>query len=75
MFLFLCRIINTSFDSLISVRAGDDGGYVSSKRTVFGFTRDLGRMSVRLDSKINGVLPSAASRMSDMPPVIKRITH
>lgn len=69
------RIINTSSDSLIGMGAGGDGGYVSSKGAVFGLTRDLGRMSVRHGIKINGVLPSAASRMSDMSPVIKRITH
>lgn len=69
------RIINTSSDSLIGMGAGGDGGYVSSKGAVFGLTRDLGRMSPRHGIKINGVLPSAASRMSDLSPVIKRITH
>lgn len=69
------RIINTSSDSLIGMGAGGDGGYVSSKGAVFGLTRDLGRMSGQHGIKINGIMPSAASRMSDLSPVIKRITR
>ncbi|KAH6677851.1 hypothetical protein F5X68DRAFT_270240 [Plectosphaerella plurivora] len=69
------RIINTSSDSIFGMGAGGDGGYVSSKGAVYGLTRELGRMSPRHGIKINGVLPSAVSRMSDMSPVIKRITH
>ncbi|KAH6871810.1 hypothetical protein B0T10DRAFT_500209 [Thelonectria olida] len=69
------RIINTSSDSLIGMGAGGDGGYVSAKGATFGLTRDLGRMSHVHGIKINGIMPSAASRMSDMSPVIKRITH
>ncbi|KAI1039664.1 hypothetical protein LB505_008336 [Fusarium chuoi] len=69
------RIVNTSSDSLIGMGAGGDGGYVSSKGATFGLTRDLGRMSPKHGIKINGVLPSAASRMSDLSPVIKRITR
>ncbi|KAF7554063.1 hypothetical protein G7Z17_g3178 [Cylindrodendrum hubeiense] len=69
------RIINTSSDSLVGMGAGGDGGYVSAKGATFGLTRDLGRMSPIHGIKINGIMPSAASRMSDMSPVIKRITH
>ncbi|KXJ85360.1 hypothetical protein Micbo1qcDRAFT_128177 [Microdochium bolleyi] len=69
------RIINTSSDSLFGMGAGGDGGYVSSKGAVYGLTRDLGRMSPQHGIKMNGVLPSAASRMSDLSPVIKRITR
>lgn len=69
------RIINTSSDSLIGMGAGGDAGYVSSKGAVFGLTRDLGRMSEKHGIKINGIMPSAASRMSDLSPVIKRITR
>ncbi|KAM5353387.1 hypothetical protein ACJ41O_000037 [Fusarium nematophilum] len=69
------RIINTSSDSLVGMGAGGDGGYVASKGATFGLTRDLGRMSPKHGIKINGVLPSAASRMSDLSPVIKRITR
>jgi hypothetical protein len=48
---------------------------VASKGVVFGLTRDLGRMSPRHGIKNNGVLPSATSRMSDLSPVIKKITR
>lgn len=69
------RIINTSSDSIFGMGAGGDGGYVASKGAVFGLTRDLGRMSPKHGIKINGVLPSAMSRMSDLSPVIKQITR
>lgn len=69
------RIINTSSDSLVGMGAGGDGGYVAAKGATFGLTRDLGRMSHRHGIKINGIMPSAASRMSDLSPVIKRITR
>ncbi|KAL6364106.1 hypothetical protein LRP88_03539 [Fusarium phalaenopsidis] len=69
------RIINTSSDSIFGTGAGGDGGYVSSKGATYGLTRELGRMSPRHGIKINGVLPSAASRMSDLSPVVKRITR
>lgn len=69
------RIINTSSDSIFGMGAGGDGGYVSAKGAVYGLTRELGRMSPQHGIKINGILPSAASRMSDLSPVIKRITH
>jgi NAD(P)-dependent dehydrogenase (short-subunit alcohol dehydrogenase family) len=69
------RIINTSSDSIYGMGAGGDGGYVASKGAVYGLTRDLGRASIRDGIKINGVLPSAFSRMSDLSPVIKRITR
>jgi NAD(P)-dependent dehydrogenase (short-subunit alcohol dehydrogenase family) len=69
------RIINTSSDSIVGMGAGGDGGYVASKGAVFGLTRDLGRMSTKADIKINGIMPSAVSRMSDLSPVIKRITR
>lgn len=69
------RIINTSSDSIYGFGGGGDGGYASSKGAVFALTRDLGRFSPRHGIKINGVLPSAVSRMSDLSPLIKRITR
>lgn len=69
------RIITTGSDSLFGMGAGGDGGYTSSKGAVFGLTRDIGRMSPKHGIKINGVMPSAASRMSDLSEVIKRITR
>ncbi|KAM6507034.1 bifunctional hydroxyacyl-CoA dehydrogenase/enoyl-CoA hydratase fox2 [Fusarium falciforme] len=69
------RIINTSSDSIFGMGVGGDGGYASSKGATYGLTRELGRMSVRHGIKINGLLPSAASRMSDLSPVVKRITR
>lgn len=69
------RIINTSSDSIYGLGAGGDTGYASSKGAVFATTKDLGRFSEQHGIKINGVLPSAVSRMSDLSPVIKRITH
>jgi NAD(P)-dependent dehydrogenase (short-subunit alcohol dehydrogenase family) len=69
------RIINTSSDSIYGFGGGGDGGYASSKGAVFALTRDMGKFSPRHGIKINGVLPSAVSRMSDLSPLIKRITR
>lgn len=69
------RIVNTSSDSIYGFGGGGDGGYPSSKGAVFALTKDLGKFSPRHGIKINGVLPSAASRMSDLAPVIKKITR
>jgi NAD(P)-dependent dehydrogenase (short-subunit alcohol dehydrogenase family) len=69
------RIINTSSDSIYGFGGGGDTGYASSKGAVFATTRDLGRFSEKHGIKINGVLPSAASRMSDMAPKIKELTR
>ncbi|KAF2008861.1 NAD(P)-binding protein [Aaosphaeria arxii CBS 175.79] len=69
------RIINTSSDSIYGYGGGGDTGYASSKGAVFATTKDLGRFSEKHGIKINGVLPSAASRMSDLSPIIKRITR
>ncbi|KAH6711189.1 hypothetical protein DL95DRAFT_363 [Leptodontidium sp. 2 PMI_412] len=69
------RIINTSSDSIYGFGGGGDGGYASSKGAVFALTKDLGKFSPKHGIKINGVLPSAVSRMSDLSPLIKRITH
>jgi NAD(P)-dependent dehydrogenase (short-subunit alcohol dehydrogenase family) len=69
------RIINTSSDSIYGFGGGGDGAYPASKGAVYALTRDLGRFSTKKGIKINGVLPSAASRMSDLSPVIKKITR
>jgi NAD(P)-dependent dehydrogenase (short-subunit alcohol dehydrogenase family) len=69
------RIVNTSSDSIYGFGGGGDGGYASSKGAVYALTRDLGRFSEQHGIKINGVLPSAVSRMSDLSPIIKTITH
>ena len=69
------RIINTSSDSIYGLGAGGDASYCSSKGAIFAMTKDLGKFSLRHGIKINGVLPSAASRMSDMSPTIKKITR
>ncbi|KAJ4288922.1 bifunctional hydroxyacyl-CoA dehydrogenase/enoyl-CoA hydratase fox2 [Kalmusia sp. IMI 367209] len=69
------RIINTSSDSIYSFGAGGDTAYTSSKVAVFATTKDLGRYSEKHGIKINGVLPSAVSRMSDLSPLIKKITR
>ncbi|KAK5163699.1 bifunctional hydroxyacyl-CoA dehydrogenase/enoyl-CoA hydratase fox2 [Saxophila tyrrhenica] len=68
------RIVNTSSDSIYGFGGGGDGGYASSKGAVFALTKDLGKASLKHGITINGVLPSAASRMSDLSPVIKQIT-
>lgn len=69
------RIINTSSDSVYGFGGGGDGGYASSKGAVFALTKDLGKFSPQHGIKVNGILPSAASRMSDMSPIIKKITR
>jgi NAD(P)-dependent dehydrogenase (short-subunit alcohol dehydrogenase family) len=67
------RIINTSSDTIFGMGSGGDGGYAASKGAVFAMTRDLGRFSTNDGIKINGVLPSASSRMSALDPVTKKI--
>lgn len=69
------RIINTSSDSIYGLGAGGDAGYASSKGAVFALTKDLGKFSIQHGIKINGVMPSAVSRMSDLSPLIKKITR
>ncbi|KAH7383531.1 hypothetical protein BKA64DRAFT_160743 [Cadophora sp. MPI-SDFR-AT-0126] len=69
------RIINTSSDSIYGFGGGGDGGYASSKGAVFALTKDMGKFSPKHGIKINGVLPSAVSRMSDLSPLVKRITR
>ncbi|KAN0105871.1 NAD(P)-binding protein [Hyaloscypha variabilis] len=69
------RIINTSSDSIYGMGIGGDTGYCSSKGGVFAMTRDLGRFSPRHGIKINSIAPSAVSRMSDLSPLIKKISH
>lgn len=54
---------------------GGDDGYAASKRAVFALTKDLGQFSRQHNIFINGILPSAASRMSDLSPLVKSITR
>jgi NAD(P)-dependent dehydrogenase (short-subunit alcohol dehydrogenase family) len=69
------RIVNTSSDSIYGFGGGGDAGYVGSKGAVFGMARDLGRFSAQHGIRINGRMPSASSRMSDLSPLIKKITR
>jgi NAD(P)-dependent dehydrogenase (short-subunit alcohol dehydrogenase family) len=69
------RIINTSSDSILGFGAGGDGAYAASKGAVFALTKELGCFGQKHGIYINGVLPSAASRMSDLSPFIKSITR
>ncbi|KAL3455243.1 NAD(P)-binding protein [Aspergillus heterothallicus] len=69
------RIINTSSDSILGFGGGGDGAYAASKGAVFALTKELGCFSREHGIYINGVLPSAASRMSDLSPFIKTITR
>ncbi|KAL3444237.1 NAD(P)-binding protein [Aspergillus insuetus] len=69
------RIINTSSDSILGFGAGGDGAYAASKGAVFALTKELGCFGRKHGICINGVLPSAASRMSDLSPFIKNITR
>lgn len=48
---------------------------VCGNGAVFGMTRDLGRFCAQHEIRINGVMPSASSRMSDLSPLIKKITR
>ncbi|KAI9833635.1 MAG: hypothetical protein M1819_003588 [Sarea resinae] len=67
------RIINTSSDSIFGFGTGGDGAYPASKGATFALTRDLGQFSERHGIKINGVMPAAASRMTDPSPNIKKV--
>jgi NAD(P)-dependent dehydrogenase (short-subunit alcohol dehydrogenase family) len=69
------RIINTASDGIYGLGIGGDSAYPSSKGAVFAMTRDIGRFSPQHGIKINGVLPSAVSRMTDLSPTIKPLSH
>ncbi|KAL2858519.1 NAD(P)-binding protein [Aspergillus pseudoustus] len=69
------RVINTSSDSILGFGGGGDGAYAASKGAVFALTKELGSFSRKHNIYINGVLPSAASRMSDLSPFIKSVTR
>lgn len=69
------RIINTSSDSILGFGGGGDGAYAASKGAVFALTKEMGCFGRASNIYINGVLPSAASRMSDLSPLVKSITR
>lgn len=59
------RIINVSSNAIYGFGAGGDCAYGASKGATFAITRELGRWSGRDGIKINAVMPSAASRMTE----------
>ncbi|EXJ88948.1 hypothetical protein A1O3_02012 [Capronia epimyces CBS 606.96] len=69
------RIINTSSNAIYGFGAGGDCAYSASKGAIFAITRELGRWSERDGIKLNGVMPSAASRMADMSEGSKKVTR
>ncbi|KAL3429350.1 hypothetical protein BDV09DRAFT_180563 [Aspergillus tetrazonus] len=69
------RIINTSSDSILGFGAEGDGAYAASKGVVFALTKELGCFAQKHGIYVNGILPSAASRMSDLSPFIRTITR
>ncbi|KAJ6011555.1 hypothetical protein N7451_002967 [Penicillium sp. IBT 35674x] len=69
------RIVNISSDAIIGFGAGGDCAYAASKGATFALTRDLGRFSPSCGIKINAILPSGHSRMTDLSDGSKFITE
>lgn len=69
------RIINVSSNAIYGFGAGGDCAYGASKGATFAITRELGRWSEQDGIKINGVMPSAASRMGDLSEGTKKVTR
>ena len=68
------RIVNTSSNAMYGLGSGGDCAYGAAKAAAFAMTRQLGRWSERDGIKINGTMPSAASRMGDLSEGTKFVT-
>lgn len=69
------RIINISSNAIYGFGAGGDCAYGASKGATFAITRELGRWSERDGIKINAILPSAASRMTELSEGTKKLAE
>ena len=69
------RVVNVSSNAIYGFGAGGDCAYGASKGATYVLTRDLGRFSVRDGIKINCVMPSAASRMTEITEGTKKLTN
>jgi len=69
------RIINVSSNAVYGFGAGGDCAYAASKGAIYALTRDLGRYSGSDGIKINGILPSGATRMTDLGEGTKWVTE
>lgn len=67
------RIVNISSNAIYGFGAGGDCAYGASKGAVFTITRELGRWSERDGIKTNCILPSAASRMTEVSEGTKKL--
>jgi NAD(P)-dependent dehydrogenase (short-subunit alcohol dehydrogenase family) len=69
------RIVNVSSNAIYGFGAGGDCAYGASKGATFAITRELGRWSERDGIKINAIMPSAASRMTEISEGTKKLTE
>ncbi|OQU94456.1 hypothetical protein CLAIMM_00811 [Cladophialophora immunda] len=68
------RVVNVSSNAIYGFGAGGDCAYGASKGATFAITRELGRWSAKDGIKINAIMPSAASRMTDLSEATKKLT-
>ncbi|KAK7900676.1 hypothetical protein LTR67_002960 [Exophiala xenobiotica] len=68
------RIVNVSSNAIYGFGAGGDCAYGAAKGATFAMSRELGRWSERDGIKINCIMPSAASRMTDLSEGTKKVS-
>ncbi|KEF51679.1 uncharacterized protein A1O9_12314 [Exophiala aquamarina CBS 119918] len=69
------RIVNVSSNAIYGFGAGGDCAYGASKGATFAITRELGRWSERDGIKTNAIMPSAASRMTELSTGTKKLAE
>lgn len=69
------RIVNVSSNAIYGFGAGGDCAYGASKGATFAITRELGRWSERDGIKINAIMPSAATRMTELSKGTKKLAE
>lgn len=69
------RIVNVSSNAIYGFGAGGDCAYGASKGANFAITRELGRWSERDGIKVNAIMPSAASRMTELSSGTKKLAE
>nr|KAK5448274.1 hypothetical protein LTR18_001362 [Exophiala xenobiotica] len=68
------RMVNVSSNAIYGFGAGGDCAYGAAKGATFAMSRELGRWSERDGIKINCIMPSAASRMTDLSEGTKKVS-
>lgn len=68
------RIVNVSSNAIYGFGAGGDCAYGAAKGATFAMSRELGRWSPKDGIKVNCIMPSAASRMTDLSEGTKKVS-